>query len=77
MRFSSTLLVISVVAASACGGQSPTAPSAAVEAALVPGAASPAETSSPLELRSLTGLATNALTGAGVGGVTIRDRRGR
>lgn len=56
----------------ACGGQNPTAPSATVDAALAPGAASASDTSSPLELRSLTGRATNALTGAGAGSLTIR-----
>jgi hypothetical protein len=70
MRLPVILLVVGTAAA--CGGQSPTAPSATFDAALEPGAASAFETSSPLELRSFTGRTTNALTGAGAGGVTIR-----
>lgn len=71
MRVSPTLFLIAAFLTSACG-QSPTSPSATPAGALASGAVSAFDTSSPLELRSLTGRATNVLTGAGAGGVTIR-----
>lgn len=71
MHRPAALLVLCSILVPACG-QSPTAPSATIDAMLVPGGASAFETASPLDARSLTGRATNAVTGAGVGGVTIR-----
>lgn len=71
MHRPAALLVLCSLLAPACG-QSPTAPSAAVDGALAPGAVSGFEEASPLDARALTGRATNAVTGAGVGGVTIR-----
>lgn len=71
MRRSATLLVLCSVVIPACGG-SPTAPSATLDAAPILGVTSPAADTSPLAMRSLTGRATNALTGAGAGLVTIR-----
>lgn len=70
MRRSAITLVIVLVTA-ACGGESPTSPSAAVMTSLAPGSASTAGVGA-LTMRSLTGQATDALSGVGVPGVTIR-----
>jgi len=71
MRHFSVSLVVLLLTIAACG-QHPTAPSAAFDAAAVPGGATASGTASPLDVRALTGRATNALTGAGASGVTIR-----
>ena len=72
MRHSTVPLVFVLAVTAACGGQSPTSPSAMPAELGASGGPLASETASPLEVRSMTGRATNALTGAGVGGVTIR-----
>lgn len=66
----SFLFVLLLCTAAACS-QHPTAPTAAFDAAAMD-VTSPLASGSPLALRSVTGRTTNVLTGAAIGGVTVR-----